>query len=67
MKIAGRGADGTIRAPSGKALVELLDKFLLSVYLTEQKLKMKMVVTNIDEVGGSGAKTDLENRNSPAE
>ena len=37
VKLVGKGADGSLKVPSGKALIELLDKFLLSVYLSEQK------------------------------
>ena len=72
MQIAGKGADGTLRVPSGKALVELLDKFLLAVYRIEQKMKVKVAVINVDdschdELGGSAAKSNLENRYSPEE
>ena len=72
MKIAGKGADGTIRVPSRKALVELLDKFLLAVYRIKQNMKIKVAVINVDdschdELGGSAAKSNLENRYSPEE
>ena len=57
VKLVGKGADGSLKIPSGKALIELLDKFLLSVYISEQKLKERCKVINIDstleENGGS--------------
>ena len=67
VKLVGKGADGSLKVPSGKALVELLDKFLLSVYLSEQKFKDRCKVINIDntleENGGSTYKASEANRN----
>ena len=67
VKLVGKGADGSLKVPSGKALIELLDKFLLSVYLSEQKFKERCKVINIDntleENGGSTYKASETNRN----